>query len=250
MISADPAGSYNSAVQTQDSGLPSSSDAIGLALLEYQRCPGDQYYVLVEQGEEGPPQPTAAFFDVPPTTAIEAAVLDACRGAVLDIGGGAGRASLVLQERGLAPLAVDVSPGAVEVMRARGVHRVMCADWRDVARQFPDTFDTIMLFGNGLGLAGDPDGLRAMLADIAPALAPGGHLVGDFSSPSSEDGVPPPLQQRQLVVRYGSVESPLLTHLLMNLEVFRTLAESAGWQVRLLAEEDGSYAVSLTPPGR
>jgi SAM-dependent methyltransferase len=53
------------------------------------------------------------------------------RGPVLDLGCGAGRVALYLQERGLDVTAVDVSPGAVEVCRARGVRDARVGDLND-----------------------------------------------------------------------------------------------------------------------
>ena len=47
----------------------------------------------------------------------EEAALDLCRGRTLDVGAGAGCHSLILQERGLDVVAIDVAPEAVEVMR-------------------------------------------------------------------------------------------------------------------------------------
>jgi len=52
-------------------------------------------------------------------------------GPVLDLGAGAGRASLYLQQRGLHVTAIDASPGAVEVCRHRGVADVRLGDVND-----------------------------------------------------------------------------------------------------------------------
>lgn len=49
-------------------------------------------------------------------------------GPVLDLGAGVGRASLYLQERGLAVTAVDASSGAAEVCRRLGVADVRLGD--------------------------------------------------------------------------------------------------------------------------
>jgi SAM-dependent methyltransferase len=71
------------------------------------------------------------------------------RGRVLDLGCGAGRVSLHLQNRGLDVVGVDVSPMAVATARRRGV-----ADARvgtvATALTKGQLFDTILLLGNNL----------------------------------------------------------------------------------------------------
>ena len=75
------------------------------------------------------------------------------RGRVLDVGCGAGRVALHLQDRGHEVVGIDLSPLAVGVSRRRGVQD---------ARELPVTrvgdelgrFDTIVMFGNNFGLMG------------------------------------------------------------------------------------------------
>src|SRR5918999_2988986 len=81
------------------------------------------------------------------------------RGRVLDVGCGAGRAALRLQERGHELVAVDISPLAVEVARRRGV-----LDAREVPFERVDAslgiFDTVLMLGNNFGLVGSAGGAR------------------------------------------------------------------------------------------
>ncbi|MFL5940253.1 MAG: class I SAM-dependent methyltransferase, partial [Gaiellaceae bacterium] len=84
------------------------------------------------------------------------------KGRVLDAGAGAGRVSLHLQERGHDVVAIDNSPGAIDVCRRRGVRdaRVLAFDAVDESL---GTFDTIVLFGNNFGLFGSPTKAKRLL---------------------------------------------------------------------------------------
>ncbi len=74
-------------------------------------------------------------------------------GAVLDLGAGAGRHSVHLQDWGHEVTAVDASPGAVAVCRARGIRDVRLADLRSL--EADRRWDTVLLMCGNLGLAGD-----------------------------------------------------------------------------------------------
>ena len=52
---------------------------------------------------------------------LEKIALDNCKGKVLDVGAGAGSHSLYLQQQGHLTTAIDISKGAVNVMKERGV---------------------------------------------------------------------------------------------------------------------------------
>ncbi len=87
------------------------------------------------------------------------------RGRVLDVGAGAGRVSLHLQGRGQVVIAIDNSPGAIEVCRRRGVRdaRLLAFDAVDDSL---GRFDTIVLFGNNFGLFGTPTKARRLLRQL------------------------------------------------------------------------------------
>jgi len=114
-----------------------------------------------------------------PLPELEMEAMRCCRGEILDLGAGAGRHSLELQKLGFQPLAVDISPKAVDIMRRRGVLRPRCMDFR---KDLEGTFDTILMMMNGIGLAGSADQLIPMLDLLRSHLKPSGQILCDASS--------------------------------------------------------------------
>lgn len=107
---------------------------------------------------------------------IEQRALSLCRGRVLDLGAGAGRHAIELQERGHEVTAVDVSPDAVEVMRRRGVRDVRCGDLGAVSGE---SFDTLLLLMHGIGLVGTLEGLARFLDASSSVLSTDGQVLCD-----------------------------------------------------------------------
>ena len=108
----------------------------------------------------------------------EQKAIELCRGNVLDVGAGSGCHSVILKERGLAPVAIDISELSVEVMKERGL------DARNINffdETFTDKFDTIMLAMNGIGIVGKIDRLPLFFRSIKRLLAPGGQVLLDSS---------------------------------------------------------------------
>jgi SAM-dependent methyltransferase len=112
-------------------------------------------------------------------------LIGSANGTVLDLGAGAGRHSLHLQNRGHEVTAVDVSPGAVAVCRARGIRHIRRADLRDVS--VDGVWETILLMCGNLGLAGDWEPTQDLLKRLARITPVGGLLIGDSVDPTSDD---------------------------------------------------------------
>ena len=120
-------------------------DAFGLALLH--RLEGRKDADVIIERDDGFVEAERAgdFYFAPRRRwwAPERRALRLARGRVLDIGCGAGRVLLDLQERGFDVVGIDHSPGAVEVCRRRGVRDVRVQGFEDVDESV-GRFDTVV----------------------------------------------------------------------------------------------------------
>lgn len=155
-------------------------DVLGEAMLDYQKGLKNAGIRLLIDGEEDDIMLTERFFrgfDEMPEW--EKLALQQARGRVLDVGAAAGCHSEWLSQKGLDVVSLDISPGACEVMRLRGIQQVV----QQSIFEFKDEegFDTILLMMNGLGMAGTLEATPALLNKLKTLLKPGGQILGDSS---------------------------------------------------------------------
>lgn len=128
------------------------------------------------------------YQEMPP---LEQEALKHCFGRVLDVGCCAGSHSLYLQdERNLEVLSIDISEGAVEICKSRGVKGARSLDYFNLNNE---QFDTILLLMNGTGIIGKLESLDAFFQHTKDLLKPGGQVLIDSSDLSylfdaDEDG--------------------------------------------------------------
>lgn len=187
---------------------------------------------------------------------IERAALQCCHGHVLDVGGGTGVHSLVLQSRGQAVTAIDVDPNAVEIMAQRGVADARLADVFDYAG---GPFDTVILLEHGIGIVGDLDGLAKFLEHARSLTRDSGQLLVD-SMDVSRTSDPVNLAYHEslrrtgryigevrIQVQFGDAVSPFFGWLHVDPQTLQLYASDAGWTVETLYEEDdGNYLARMT----
>ncbi len=112
---------------------------------------------------------------------LEKEYLELARGKVLDIGSGTGRIAQYVQQRGLDVSGVDFSEHLAHISRARNIHTYVM----DVKRTLPDeTYDSILLFGNGLGLPGTIDELTHLLKRLQENTAEQAIIIGEGNDPT------------------------------------------------------------------
>ncbi len=109
---------------------------------------------------------------------IEQKALDLSYGKVLDIGCGAGSHSLYLQEKGLDVTALDLSKGAIDTCKKRGLKKAVCTS---IYHFQEGSFDTLLLMMNGAGICGYLENLPFLLAHLKTLLHKQGQILVDSS---------------------------------------------------------------------
>ena len=237
--------------------VSAAPDALGQALLAYQQGQLSATLAVHSSVTDEEVLPAAYFFrslwEMPE---MERTALEECRGRVLDLGAGAGCHALELQQRGFTVKAVDISPGAVEVMQERGVREVACHDIFDPALTQGERFDTLLMLMNGIGLTGTLSGLERFLEHAKTLLNPGGQILATSSDISylyeDEDGAlvfnltGPYYGEVQYSMEFAHQTGAEFHWIFADPTLLQDCAEAAGYTVEFLEEEEQQYLVRLT----
>lgn len=152
-------------------------DPMGLAMLDHLLDLVDKPIIAsCNVAEDDIIPPDYLFRTYEETSALEKLGLSQVRGKVLDIGAGTGCHSLYLKSKGFDVTSIDISPGAVEVMKQQGLTQVHHAD---IFEWEGGPYDTLLMLMNGIGLVGTLEGLSKFLKIAKKLLAPGGQIIFD-----------------------------------------------------------------------
>jgi len=179
------------------------------------------------------------------------------KGTVLDVGCGAGRHSLWLQQKGFKVTAIDVSPEAIEVAIKRGIRdcRVMSALQLSFGQTY---FDTVLLLGNNFGIAGNPEATKKMLQDIHRITTLEGKIIASSRDPAVTDNPAHlkyhelnrkrgrPIGQVTIRIEYKGELGDWFDLLLVSPSDMARIAEAAGWKMERLFKENAGYAAVLS----
>lgn len=153
-------------------------DLFGRALLDYQNGNYTEDIItstsISEEDDLPLPYLFRNFKDMPK---LEQKALRLAKGSVLDVGCGAGNHSLYLQKKGMQVKAIDISKGAIEVAKLRGVNN---AEVKDILEE-TETFDTILLLMNGTGIFQELSKVSKYLTHLKKSLKPNGQILIDSS---------------------------------------------------------------------
>jgi SAM-dependent methyltransferase len=180
------------------------------------------------------------------------------RGRVLDVGCGAGRVALYLQDRDIEVVAIDTSPGAVAVSRERGVRDVRLMALTAVNRRAIGPIDTVCLFGNNVGLLESDRCARLLFGQLADVTTSKGRILAESRNPyDTNDEGDLAYQERnralgrlggqvRMRIRHGHFASEWFDWLFVSADELRELVTGTGWQItRVLTDATAGYVAVL-----
>lgn len=183
-------------------------------------------------------------------SSIEQTAINRAAGRILDIGCGAGRHALHLQRQGFDVTGIDNSPGAIGVCRARGLKKALVRPVNEIDRFAPDSFDTILMFGNNFGLFGGSDSAKMLLKKMSRITASNARIIAGTRNPYQTDDSDH-LEYHELNrqrgrmsgqirmrVRYRKIIGEWFDYLFVSPEEMQEIISDTDWQIEEFIEPD------------
>lgn len=208
--------------------------------------------------------PGCYFAEYPDWSEHEREAMQYVRGRVIDIGCGAGRHALHLQEKGFDVLGIDLSPLAIDVSKARGLKNAEVLGITGISRDLGN-FNTFLMMGSNFGLFGNFSRARRLLKRFHAMSDSEGRVIAESADPYDTDNPCHLAYQKRnrergkfscqlrIRVRHETLKSAWFEYLKVSRDEMRRILEGTGWEVERFIPEKGTvYAavIEKTDPGR
>jgi SAM-dependent methyltransferase len=228
-------------------------DPIGLAIQDYIKSKKPADIVVTADLCDDDIIPVEVLFrtyDEMPT--LEQKAMSMCCGKILDVGAGAGPHSIYLSELGHEIQAIDTSPGAVSYLNSMNIP-ARCVDVKDLQNE---TYDTLLLLMNGIGIAGTKEKLPDFLSHLKTLLNPGGQILCDSSDVAflyeEEDGSywmdlnAAYYGNFKFQLHYKKASTEVFEWLYIDYESLHQIASSVGFKCKRLEIDDHHFLAQLS----
>ncbi|MCW3981626.1 MAG: class I SAM-dependent methyltransferase [Candidatus Bathyarchaeota archaeon] len=186
----------------------------------------------------------------------EQKVMECVKGRILDVGCGAGRHSLYLQEKGFDVLGIDISPLAVKICKLRGLKKVEEVSLEAVG-QPQGLFDTIIMMGNNFGLFGGFEKARSLLRELHAITSKEALIIASTRDPYKTDN-PAHLAYHKLNMsrgrmggqvrirsRFRSYTGRWFDYLMVSKEEMGQILHGLGWRIGSFIDSEAASYIAI-----
>ena len=241
--------------------LTDNQDAYGHLLLDYHK--GIENVEIVERADGfiDPSRlgPLDYFAEYDNWAEHQRLAIGHATGRVLDIGCGAGRHSLYLQERGHDVLGTDISPLAIQTCQHRGVKNTLVAPITQLSSKL-GVFDTILMMGHNFGLVGGYKRAKWLLRRFAAMTSDTAQIIAETLDPYQTE-TPCHLAYHQfnkdrgrmagqlrLRIRYRQYATPWFDYLFVSKAEMEDILDGTAWHAKhyIYSTHTPTYVAILT----
>ena len=239
-------------------GLSDKQDAYGHLLFDFHN--GTQCVEIVER-EDGYIDasrmgPITYFAEYPDWEDHQILAIECAHGRVLDIGCGAGRHSLYLQQQGHDVLGTDNSPLAIKVCQQRGLKNTLVLPITQLSSKF-GVFNTIIMMGHNFGLFSNHNRAKWLLKRFASMTTEDGKIIAETMDPYKTDN---PIHltyhqynrdrgrmsgQLRIRIRYKQCITPWFDYLFVSKDELEDILIGTGWSIDHYIDSDKPTYVAI-----
>lgn len=199
----------------------------------------------------------AYFADFKDWPKVQRQAIKFARGKILDVGAGAGRVSLYLQKRGFDVTAIDNSPLAIRVCKKRGVKHTKVLPIEKIGIFEPNTFDTVIMFGNNFGLFGSFKKAKILLKKLHKITTPSALIITESNDPyKTDDSVHLSYHkfnkkrgrmpgQLRIRIRFRNYIGDWFDCLIVSKEEMKQILKGTGWKIKKFIDSEKSMYIAI-----
>ena len=238
--------------------MNTKKDAYGQEVLAYLN--GKESYEVVERDDGfvglsgGAKAYFAGFKDWPK---YQQQAIKFAKGRVLDVGTGAGRVALYLQRKNLKVTAIDNSPLAIKVCKKRGIKDARVLQVEKIGAFAPNTFDSVVMYGNNFGLFGNPKKAKELLKKFHRITTPSAFIIAESNDPYKTDD-PVHLSyhklnrkrgrmvgQLKIRIRFKNYMGDWFDYLLVSKDEMQNILKGTGWKIRKFVDSEKFMYIAI-----
>lgn len=224
--------------------LTDKQDAFGHLLHDY--FTGEENYEIVERDDgyilAGNVGTSRYFKEFLQWGEHEKLAIEHAAGRILDIGCGAGKHSLYLQQQGYEVVGTDISPLAIRVCQKRGLKKTSLIPITRINSKL-GTFDTILMMGHNFGLVSNIKRAQWLLKRFAIMTSPDAKIIAETFCPYQTENTDHLEYHRinrnrnrmggqlRLRIRYKGYSTPWFDYLQVSKSEIQDIIKSTGWTI-------------------